>query len=46
MSFGVKEDRYAEEEVVSQGQSMADAIRQIGVGEVTFYIYVLISTEN
>lgn len=57
MSFGIKEDRYAEEEVqagrgrrqvivaklrqvdvlASQGASMADAIRQIGVSEVTFY---------
>ena len=46
MSFGMKEDRYAEEAIaklrqvdvlVSQGQSLADAIRQIGVGEVTYY---------
>jgi putative transposase len=25
--------------LVSQGQSMADAIRHIGVSEVTFYLY-------
>ena len=25
--------------LVSQGRSMADAIRQIGVSEVTFYLY-------
>ena len=25
--------------LVSQGQSMADAIRQIGVSEVTYYLY-------
>jgi putative transposase len=41
--------RYKAEEIVaklrqvdvlaSQGQSMADAIRQIGVGEVTYYLY-------
>ena|ERR1700745_2097727 len=52
MSFGIKEDRNAEEAykpeeivaklrqvdvLVSQGASMADAIRQIGVSEVTFY---------
>jgi putative transposase len=43
MSFGIKEDRHAEEELrqvdvlVSQGQSMSDAIRQIGVSELTFY---------
>ena len=54
MSFGIKEDRNAEEAIqagrdcckaaagdvlVSQGQSMADAIRQIGVSEVTYYLY-------
>ena len=48
--FGIKEDRYAEEEhkpeeivtklrqvdvLVSQGQGIADAIRQIGVGKVS-----------
>ena len=52
MSFGIKEDRYAEKKIkpeeivaklrqvdvlVSQGQNMAEAIRQIGVSEVTFY---------
>ena len=52
MSFGIKEDRYAEERykpeeivaklrqvdvLVSQGQSLADAIRQTGVSEVTYY---------
>jgi len=51
MSFGIKEDRYAEEAIqargdrrqaetghvlVLQGQSMADAIRQIGVSEVAY----------
>ena len=52
MSFGIKEDCYAEERytpeeivaklrqvdvLVSQGQNIADAIRQIGVSEVTYY---------
>ncbi len=52
MSFGIKEDCYAEETVppeeivaklrqvdvlVSWGQNIADAIRQIGVSEVTYY---------
>ena len=52
MSFGIKEDRNAEEAykpeeivaklrqvdvLVSQGASMAEAVRQIGVSEVTFY---------
>ena len=41
--------RYKPQEIVSllrqaevlhgQGMSMADAIRQLGIGEVTFYIY-------
>jgi hypothetical protein len=58
MSFGIEEDRYAEEEAqaggdhreaavgrctglasvqISQGASMADAIRQMGLSEVTLY---------
>ena len=51
MSFGIKEDRYAEEasqarrdrcvakgrRFSSQGQNIADAIRQIEVSEVTYY---------
>ena len=28
--------------LISQGQSMTDAIRQIGVSEVTFYLYLKI----
>ena len=47
MSFGRQEDRNAEKEIVaklpqvevmvSQGQSVADAVRAIGVIEVTYY---------
>jgi putative transposase len=52
MSIGIKEDRYAEEEIQARGDCReaetgrcsgvagaehGDAIRQIGVSEVTFY---------